>query len=237
MFIKIIERNIFMKFKTETPLDELLDGGIETGVITNLYGEPGSGKTNLCLGSAIACAKSGKFVIFIDTENSFSPERFEQLSKKSSKEIAKKIIILEPKTWKDQCYQIEQIEKIFNKYNIGLIIVDSIVALWRIEINDENAQEVNRSLAKQLSILSKLASKKSIPVLITNQIYCDIESGKLEPSSRNIVKWWSKNLIELSRSGRNRRLARIERARAISEGRYIEFEIKENGFEIIRKSE
>ncbi|MCK5723178.1 MAG: PhoH family protein, partial [Gammaproteobacteria bacterium] len=51
------------------PLDELLGGGFETGVVTQIFGEAGSGKTNICIQLAVECVKRGKKVIFIDTES------------------------------------------------------------------------------------------------------------------------------------------------------------------------
>ena len=60
-------------------VDRLLGGGFESGAVTQLYGEAGSGKTNLCLQAAVKCAKAGRSVIFIDSEG-FSPERFLQIA-------------------------------------------------------------------------------------------------------------------------------------------------------------
>ncbi|MBU5574973.1 MAG: DNA repair and recombination protein RadB [Candidatus Aenigmatarchaeota archaeon] len=232
-----------MKLKICEPIDELLDGGVETGTITNFFGEPASGKTNISLCAAISCAKSDKYAIFIDTEGGFSSERLKQLTE-NAKEISRKIILFEPKTWKEQCYIINNLEKICKKYDVGIIIVDSIVALWRIEIGNENIKshenissqmKINTELASQLAYLSRISREKNIPVIITNQVYSDFETGKTELSSKNIVKWWSKNLIEILKSGRNKRIARIERARSLPENKAVEFEIKENGFKVLRK--
>ncbi len=41
------------------PIDDLLGGGIEGGVVTQVYGEAGSGKTNLCIQTAVECVRSG----------------------------------------------------------------------------------------------------------------------------------------------------------------------------------
>ena len=49
-------------------LDYLLEGGVETGCVTLIYGEAGTGKTNLCLVLARNVALAGKKVIYIDTE-------------------------------------------------------------------------------------------------------------------------------------------------------------------------
>ena len=49
-------------------IDKLLGGGFEAGAITEIYGEAGSGKTNLCLQLSKAVVLDGKKVIFIDSE-------------------------------------------------------------------------------------------------------------------------------------------------------------------------
>lgn len=62
-------------------LDDLIGGGIETGAITEVFGESGSGKTQLCLTLAVACqlqfaqgGGEGK-CLYIDTNGTFRPER------------------------------------------------------------------------------------------------------------------------------------------------------------------
>jgi RecA/RadA recombinase len=61
-------------------LDSLLDGGIETGQITQVYRPPGSGKTQLCHTLCVMSASDYR-VIYIDTEGSFRPERIETIAK------------------------------------------------------------------------------------------------------------------------------------------------------------
>ena len=216
-----------MKLPVAQPIDDLLNGGIESGCITNFYGAPASGKSQVALQACVACVRSGKKAIFVDTEGGFSLERLEQIS---NREAAGSIILLEPKTWKEQIDSMMKVEKLSRKEDIGLVVVDSIVALWRLEITDDTFNEVNRDLASQLALLSKIARDKDIPVLVTNQVYADLESGKLELSSRNIVKWWSKNMVELSHTGRTGcRSARIAKARSLPEDRTGEFQIVQEG--------
>ncbi len=218
-----------MKLSIAAPLDKLLDGGLEAGTVTNFYGPPASGKTNIALQAAVNCVNLGKKVIFIDTEGGFSLERIEQMSG-DAKKIADNIILVEPKEWNEQKREIRKIEKTCSKEPVGLVVVDSIVALWRLTITPDNATEVNRELATQLSILSKISRENKIPVLITNQVYADIDTGKIQMSSRNIVKWWSKNIIELVHAGRTgHRIAIIKKARSLSEDKQAEFVIAQNG--------
>ena len=208
------------------PIDKLLGGGLEKGCITNFYGPPGSGKTQIAMVAAAGISSKGMKVVFIDTEGGFSFERLKQLVD-DYESVLKRIIIMRVYSWKEQNECISKLPKL---ENIKAVIVDSIVALWRLEINQENAFLINQELAKQLSILARIASEKNIPVLITNQVYSDIETGELELSGRNVVKWWSKNLVELIHSGKsNHRVAIVKKARAVPEGKRVEFEIYEKG--------
>ena len=62
-------------------LDKLLNGGYEKDIITTIYGPAGSGKTILCMLSAVNMARAKKKIIYIDTENNFSIERLKQIAK------------------------------------------------------------------------------------------------------------------------------------------------------------
>ncbi len=211
------------------PFDELLNGGLESGCITNFYGPPGTAKTQIVMQAAITLAKN-KRVAFVDTEGGFSVERIEQMS---GKDCLDKIIIFEPKEWDEQREVLRKIEGVVEKEDVGLVIVDSIIALWRLTITEDNATEVNRELATQLSILSKIARKFNVPVLITNQVYSDIDTGKIQMSCKTIVRWWSKNIIELESLGPGHRNAIIRKARSLPEEKSVEFKITGSGLECL----
>ncbi len=224
-----------MRFAISQPIDKLLNGGIETGCITNFYGPAASGKSNIAMCAVVSVVNMGKRVVYIDTEGGFSSERIEQISKSQARKYTDKIVLLEPKTWQEQSDAIRKVGKILEKENVGLVVADSIVALWRVTIDSKNFQDVNKELATQLSLLSKYAREHNIPVLLTNQVYADIETGKLEMSGRNIVKWWSKNIVELSHAGRTAcRIARISRARSQEEDKQIEFQIVNEGLKEVK---
>jgi DNA repair protein RadB len=219
---------------TNTVLDKLLNGGIEKGAITNFYGEAGSGKTNIMLIITKTVIDNNQKVIFIDTESNFSIERFNQITENKSSEYLDKIYFFEPKTWNEQCEQIKGIEDLVKKENIGLIVVDSMVSLYRLELTDENFVTINKELSKQYAILSNIAREKNIPVVVTNQIYSI--SGKIELTSRLIAKYWAKTLVKLEKLDRpNHRLATIIKHRAIPEGKNIEFEITQTGIKEVGK--
>jgi len=221
------------KLPTKTPLDKLLNGGLEKDTVTNIYGPPGSGKTNVVLSAVLSCCEKNKKVIYIDTEGSFSLERFEQLGGEESD--LKKIIFIEVHAWDEQGKEIQKIEKLAEKGDVGFVAVDSLVALYRLELDENNFQAINKQLATQYSILSKIARKYKVPVLVTNQVY-SLRDEKIEMTSRAIAKYWSKTLIELKRLEKdNQRVAILRKHRSLPEGKSIEFEIIQNGLKEIGK--
>jgi len=233
-------------------LDDWLDGGYESDIITTLYGPAGSGKTNLCLLAAANLAKQGKKVIFIDTEASFSADRLKQIADES---VMKNIFLLKATKFYEQV-------QIFNKLlarvnnNIGLIIVDSMVMLYRLEISIAKADEregtvkiLNMAMAKQLRILTEIARKKDIPVMITDQVYSDFLSNERvqelkekgidinEEKAKNVrmvggdlLKYWSKCIIELQRLKEGKRKAVLKKHRSLPEKSFM-FQITQKGIE------
>ena len=210
-------------------IDKLLGGGFEPCIITNLYGAAGSGKTILCLQAASACIdKFSKKAVFVDTESSFSVERFCQINKKENLD---KIIIRDVKDFDEQIDAINKLEEIVKNGDIGVVIVDSIVALYRLERvgEDGGKQKANLDLSKQFLLLSKIARKYSIPVIITNQVYTNFESGELELVGGDIPKYSSKCLVMLEKHGIGKRRAVLMKHRFKCEGEEAYFEINDKG--------
>ena len=217
-------------------IDKLLDGGLETDIISTFYGPAGSGKTNIALSSSVHIAKSGKKVIFIDTEGGFSFERVKQLSGENFDNVLKNIVLFKPTTFQEQKKYIFITHDFIKSKNedIGLVVVDSISMLYRLELGDEEAKEVNRELARQLQLLSDISRKYNIPVLVTNQVYSIFEEKeRLEVVGGDLTKYWSKCLVELRIVGIGIREAILRKHRYLPEGRSIRFKITDNGlFEV-----
>ena len=132
-------------------LDLLLGGGFESGIITELYGESGSGKSNIVLQLAVAAVARGFRVIFIDTEG-FSAERFKQIAGPGAAEMAAKIMIFEPMSLEQQAMAIREASKIAGR-DLGLVILDSATSLYRMLLEAEDSRPARRALTVQLSEL------------------------------------------------------------------------------------
>jgi DNA repair protein RadB len=209
------------------PLDDLLGGGLEAGIITNVYGASGTGKTNICVQAIASCLEDGGTALFVDTEGGFSAERFLQIH--DDREALDRLLVVEPTTFEDQKGKFDELEDIVTEEGVDLLVVDSLVALYRIRLQDEDASETNRELSRQLSILSKIAREQDIPVLITNQVYSPFESDEVRMVGRDVPTYWSKCLVKLEEAGTNRRRAVLKKHRSRPEGLEAEFVITGEG--------
>lgn len=217
------------------PIDLLLDGGIETDIITSFYGSSASGKTNIALIASVNIAKSGKKVIFIDTEGGFSFERIKQLSGNLYEDVLKNIILFKPVNFQEQKKDVVLSYEYAKKdSDVGLIVIDSISMLYRLERGDSDSKDVNIELAKQLQLLSEIARRYNIPVIVTNQVYSLFEEkNKIEIVGGDLIKYWSKCLIELKVLGNGVREAILKKHRYLPEGRSVKFIITNNGLELV----
>ncbi len=207
-------------------INKLLAGGFEQGVISTLYGSAGSGKTNIAILAAMSTAERDR-VVFIDTEGGFSIERVEQLFPKTT--MLKNVRILEPTTFEEQSKAVDEIRRLVEKEEAKLVVVDSIVMLYRLGLKENNISETNRELARQLSVLSELARKNKIAIIVTNQVYSDFDKkDSVKMVGGDLLKYWSKCIIKLEKVGESIRKASLVKHRSLAEGSSVFFEICEN---------
>ncbi|MCK5449569.1 DNA repair and recombination protein RadB [Candidatus Pacearchaeota archaeon] len=225
-------------------MNKFLAGGYESDIITTLYGSGGSGKSNFCIIVATSQARKGNKVIFIDTEGGFSSDRFKQIHNGTKEEIEtslQNILLLKPTSFKEQEEDFQKLLAHVKKGDISLIIIDSIAMLYRLELGDaitlkdnERIAEVNRKLAKQLRSLNEIARKQNIPVIVTNQVYSTFVSDKEDRNFErkvsmvggDLLKYWSKCLIELQEFGGKRKMV-LRKHRSLP--------VKELAFEIVNE--
>lgn len=173
-------------------LNEFMGGGLIKGGLTEIVGNSGSGKTTFSYLFIKSASLYGN-IIYIDTENNFCPNRFSQIIE--IEDIFSKVYIINVDNFEEQ-------KKIIKSFyiinNISLIIFDSIITNYRISLY-ENPQKANSELAEQLKLLSVLARKRAIPVIVINQTYIDFNSEKLCFCGGDVLNYWCKYIYFLKK--------------------------------------
>ncbi len=213
-------------------LDNFLSGGYDEDIITTVYGPSGVGKTNLCLLAAVQIAQQGKKVIFIDTEGGIAVERVKQICPDYEIVLAN-LVFFSPVNFEEQKDIFEHLRELINE-QIGLIIVDSISMLYRLELGkNEEVYDVNSALGRQLAYLVEIARRKKIPVLLTTQVYSDFDNrDRVKMVGGDLLKYSSKCLIELQKFANCRGLT-LRKHRSLPEGLEVKFKIVKEGMEEI----
>ncbi len=178
-------------------LDEFLSGGIPDGVIVDIFGGNGTGKTQLLLQLSINSIKNGGRVLYLDTTGGFRPERILEIQKQSEKQFD----FLEKITVSRITNTSEQIKSIKNltSNDFSLIVIDNVTDLFSYEYkNDESIFEKNSLFMKYMHELSKFAITKKIPIIITNMIRT-IESKEVE-NMKSAIDPFTHIKIQLSKN-------------------------------------
>jgi DNA repair protein RAD51 len=150
-------------------LDEFLSGGIPSGVIVDIFGGAGTGKTQLLLQLSINSIKNGGHVLYLDTTGEFRPERILEIQKqtKTNYDFLQQITVSRLTNTSEQ---IKSIKNIQNNH-FSLIVIDNITDLFSYEYKkNESIVEKNFVFMKYMHDLSKFAIRNKIPIVVTNMI-------------------------------------------------------------------
>ena len=209
-------------------LDTLLDGGVESSCVTLIYGEAGTGKTNLCLVLARNVAKQGKKVVYLDTEG-VSLDRFRQVSGEGFEKLLKSVLFFEASSFDEQEKMVDKAIKLAEgNLDVELIIIDSLTMFYRLTAREEERTE-RRSLTSQSVKLLGIARKRDIPVVLTSQVYTDVERKTFESLGGHSLHHNAKTIISLEKVSPGRRKAVLKKHRHIAEGKSADFRLVETG--------
>ena len=198
--------------------DKLLGGGIETGAITEVYGEFGSGKTQLCHTASVIVQLSPSQggldggALYIDTENTFRPERIETISRarhQIPKQILDNIIVARAYSSSHQELILSESSRIIESQNIKLLIFDSAISLYRSEFLGLSALSIRQQrLNKLVHSIMRIAETHQIAVLLANQVQSSPDTSfgtvSFKAAGGNIFAHSSTYRIFLRKSNRNR---------------------------------
>jgi len=226
-------------------LDRILGGGIETGVITELIGGFGSGKTQICMTLAVTAQQPtergglGGRIAVIDTENTFKTDRVLQIAEERGydpDEILRGILIAPAYNAAHLSLLIHNLHKICQENNIRLIIVDSLIAHFRSEyIGRANLADRQQLLASCLGNLLRIAQANDVALVYTNQLQAN-PTGYFgdpnRPAGGHIMAHASTYRVRLWKGRKDTRLVSVIDHSALPEEK-IRFKVTEKGVEDI----
>lgn len=206
-------------------LDTLLGGGIETGSITELFGEFRTGKTQLCHTLAVTCQMSveqggaeGK-ALYIDSEGTFRPERCKAIAERFG---------LDPNSALDnvsfarafnsdhQMQLLQQACGLMAETRYAIIIVDSATALYRTDFTGRGELAARQQhMGQFLRALQRIADEFGCAVVITNQVVAQVDGGAMfvtdpkKPIGGNIIAHASQTRLSLRKARGENRICKI----------------------------
>ena len=212
-------------------IDELLEGGFERASVTQVYGPPASGKTNLVLTAAVQTMLDGDRVLYIDTEG-FSPDRLEQILRghgsEVSPDVTDRMVVTHAYDFSDQRSAIQEVGDV--AHDLDLVILDSATGFYRLERTlDSTEGDALRAITHQIAQLLGLARKHRLAIVITNQVFADPDADRVRPLGGHTLAHWSGTILRLDRFRGGRRRATLEKHRSLPAGDSAEFEITEDG--------
>ena len=221
--------------------DALLDGGFESGSISECFGEFGASKSQIAHALAVTVQlpveKGGANgnALFIDGESTFRPERIMQIAKGNGldpEKTLKNIFVARAFNSDHQMLLSEKSEDLIKEKNIKLVIIDSLTAHFRADFSGRG-QLANRQqkLNKHMHTLMRLASKYNICVYVTNQVMARPDMFFGDPTAAiggNIVGHNSATRIYLRKGKKGTRVAKLIDSPHLPDGEAI-FKVTEDG--------
>jgi len=203
-------------------LDELLGGGIQTQAITEAFGQFGSGKSQLgfqlSVNVQLPKEKGGLEgnCLFIDTENTFRPQRIVQMAEAlglEGEKVLKNIYVARAYTSDHQVFLIEKANEIIEEKKIKLIVVDSLTSHFRSDyIGRGELAPRQQKLNKHLHTLQKLADSYNLAVYVTNQVLANpaiLFGDPTTPVGGHVLAHQATYRLYLRKSSQDKKIAKM----------------------------
>ena len=212
-------------------IDDLLAGGFETQSLVEVYGEFGSGKTQIGHQLAVNCTmpiEQGGLdgdVFYIDTEDTFRPERITQMARGRGLDpeaVLERIHVARAYNSAHQMLLAEEIKRMSRGINVKMIIVDSLTSHFRAEfVGRGMLANRQQKLNRHLKDLKQLADVNNALVLVTNQVMSKPDAmwgDPTKPVGGHVVGHASTFRIYLRKSKAGSRIARLVDSPNLPEG-------------------
>ncbi|KAI4177259.1 MAG: hypothetical protein LQ348_005864 [Seirophora lacunosa] len=227
-------------------LDTLLAGGIETGSVTEIFGEFRTGKSQICHTLAVTCqlpfdmgGGEGK-CLYIDTEGTFRPVRLLSVAGRyglSGEEVLDNVAYARAYNSDHQLQLLNQASQMMCETRFSLLVVDSATSLYRTDFSGRGELSSRQAhLAKFMRALQRLADEFGIAVVITNQVVAQVDGGPSamfnpdpkKPIGGNIMAHASTTRLSLKKGRGETRICKIYDSPCLPESDCT-FAIKEDG--------
>ena len=221
--------------------DELLGGGFETQSIIELFGEFGSAKTQiahqLCVTVQLPTDLGGlnKQAFFIDTENTFRPERIQQMAEALDLDpdnVLQNIHVARAYNSSHQMLLVEKVKELSKEIPGGLLVVDSLTAHFRAEYIGRGAlADRQQKLNKHMHDLLRWGDLNNGVVCVTNQVSSKPDAffgDPTRPIGGHIVGHTATFRLYLRKSKGPKRIARLIDSPHLPEGEAV-FTVSEKG--------
>uniref|UniRef100_A0A668UEX9 Meiotic recombination protein DMC1/LIM15 homolog n=1 Tax=Oreochromis aureus TaxID=47969 RepID=A0A668UEX9_OREAU len=164
---------------------------------------------------------SGGKVIFIDTENTFRPDRLRDIADRFNVDhdaVLDNVLYARAYTSEHQMELLDFVAAKFHEEGgvFKLLIIDSIMALFRVDFSGRGElAERQQKLAQMLSRLQKISEEYNVAVFITNQMTADPGAGMTfqadpkKPIGGHILAHASTTRISLRKGRGEMRIAKI----------------------------
>jgi len=170
-------------------LDNLLGTGIETGSITEIFGEFRTGKSQLCHQLCVTCqlpadhgGGEGK-ALYIDTEGTFRPERLQAIAERyglDPDDVLDNVAVARAYNSDHQSSLLVHASAMMAEQRYALMVVDSATALYRTDYSGRGELAARQMhLARFLRTLQRLCDEYGVAVVITNQVVAQVDGGAL----------------------------------------------------------
>ncbi len=234
------KRGLVSKISTGTEsFDAMMGGGFETGAITECFGEFGCGKTQI---GHLLCVNALKedpeaHAVYIDTENTFRPERIQQLAAGAgmdAEDVLNRIMVARAYNSDHQMLLAEKVESLLTEQGkkVRLVVVDSLTSHFRAEfIGRGTLAERQQKLNRHMHTLSKIANTNNICVYVTNQVMAKPDQFFGDPTAAiggHVVGHASTFRIYLRKGKKGTRVAKLIDAPNLADGEVC-FEVQEGG--------
>lgn len=219
-------RSAQLKLTTgSTEFDTLLGGGIETGSITEMFGEFRCGKTQNCLTLCVTCqlpmndgGAEGK-AMYIDTEGTFRPERLRSIAERfglNPDEALDNVSYARAYNSDHQLALLQQATALMAEQRYALLVVDSATALYRTDYTGRGELASRQQhMGQFLRYLQRIADEFGCAVVITNQVVAQVDGGAMfavdpkKPIGGNIIAHASQTRLSFRKGRGDQRIAKV----------------------------